>query len=88
MALKTHPEKLLIFQDMELSATKIKKFLIFWEIELSCSNIKKIFIFSQKEASLIFQEIETLKKIPYISRNGTFLHFGKKNLKNFLYFRK
>ena len=76
---------------MELSATKIKKFLIFWEMELSCSNIKKIFkifIFSQKEASLIFQGIETLKKILYISRNGTFLHFGEKNLKNFSYFRK
>ena len=46
-----------------------KKFLIFRETELSSSNIKKNLVFSQKKAFLISREMETPKKIPYISRN-------------------
>ena len=54
-------------------------------MELSGSNIKKILIFSQKKASLIFREMELSyilrngnpEKIPYISRNGTFIYFRR-----------
>ena len=88
-------KKLKIF--LELSSSKIKKFFIFQEIGLSSSSIKKFLIFSQKKAFLIFRDMElfyilgngNLGKVPYISRNGTFLYFGKrKSRKNSLYFRK
>ena len=64
-------------------ARKIKKkppqenFLYSWKMELCSSNIKKFRTFSQEEAVLIFQEMDTPKKIPYISGNGTFLYFRK-----------
>ena len=65
---------------MELSSSEIKIFLIFQEMELSGYNIEKFLIFSQKEAILIFREMELFyisgnrnpEKIPYISENGTF----------------
>ena len=38
-------------------------------MEPSGSNIKKFVIFSQNKAFLIFRQMETLKKIPYISGN-------------------
>ena len=92
-----------------------KKFLIFQEMELSDSKIKKILIFSQKKAFHIFPEMELpyisgnggLKNISYIfskesfsyisgngnpeeilqiSGNRTFLYFLKKLF--FLYFGK
>ena len=47
-------------------------------MELSDPKIKKFLIFSQKKAFLIFRETEAPTKIPYISRNGTFLYFGKR----------
>ena len=46
-------------------------------MELSGSNIKKFLIFSQKKAFHIFREIETPKKIIYVSGNGTSLYFRK-----------
>ena len=71
---------------MELPGTRLaqkikniqpgKKFLIFWEIELSRSNIKKFLNFSyilgngtsRPKLKKIYAE-----KIPYISKNRTFL---------------
>ena len=50
-------------------------------MELSDPKIKKFLIFSQKKAFLIFRETETPTKIPYISRNGTFLYSGNGNIK-------
>ena len=75
---KNPPRKnFFIFQEMELSGSKIKKFLIFQEIELSSSNIKKFLIFLQK------------KSFSYISGNGTFLYCRKwKPGKNSLCFKK
>ena len=52
-------------------------FLCFEKMERSDPKIKKFLKFSQKKAFLIFRETETLKKIPYISGDGTFLYFGK-----------
>ena len=48
--IKTQPEK--------ISSYKIKIFLIFQEIELSGSKIKKSLTFSQKRAFLIFREMK------------------------------
>ena len=52
---KKHSQKILIFQEMELSGCKIKEFLIFYkkslifqEVELSSPKLKKLLIF-QKE---------------------------------------
>ena len=72
------PQKILMFQRIELSSYKIKKLLIFQEMELSGSNIQKFLIFSQKKAFLIFQQTEIFnisgngnpEKNPYISENG------------------
>ena len=47
-------------------------------MELPNSDIKKFFIFSQKKAFLIFWEMETPKKLPYISGNRTFLYYQKR----------
>ena len=75
-----NPKKLLIFQEMELlnpsSKNKKKKPYISGK-KLSYSDIKKFLIFSQKNAFLIFREMETLKKffifeeteLSYISGN-------------------
>ena len=45
------PKKFLIFQETELSSSKIKKFRIFQEMELSSSKIKKFLIFQEMELS-------------------------------------
>ena len=56
-------------------------------MELPNSDIKKFFIFSQKKAFLIFWEMETPKKLPYISGNRNFLILPEtETLKNFIYF--
>ena len=47
-------------------------------MEVFNSNIKKFLIFSIKKAFFVFQQMEMLKKIPYISGNGTFLYFRKR----------
>ena len=79
-----NPEKnSLYFREFQGQAQKIKKpplkkVLIFWEMELSSFNIKIFFIFSQKKVFLIFQEMETPKKILYILGNGTLLYFSKR----------
>ena len=66
-------------------------------MEPSGFNIKKFLIFSRKKALLIFRKMKLFyilgngnpEKIPYISRNRTFLYLGKRKLrKKFLYFRK
>ena len=58
-------------------------------MELSSSNINKFLIFSQKKTFLIFQEMETLKKLPMFSQKKRVLIFWKtKTLKNSLYFRR
>ena len=83
---------------MELFSSNIKKFQV-------TETPKKFLTFSQKKSFLTFWETETPKKFfifqetehSYISGNGTFLYFRKRNilifqeietLKKFLYFRK
>ena len=59
---------------------------MFQEMELCDSKIKKIFIFSQKEAFLIFLEMEPctfqpmLKKKKKQKKNKSFLFFFKRKL--------
>ena len=42
---KSTPKEFLIFQEIELSSSKIKKFLLFYEIELFRSKTKKFLIY-------------------------------------------
>ena len=66
---KIHPKK--------ISYTLIlKKWSYFLKIKLFL-YFRKLLIFSQENLKFIFQETETSKKIPYVSGNGTFLHFRR-----------
>ena len=87
---KSTPEIFLIFQEMELSSSKIKNFFIFPGMELSSLIFFLYFrkeLPSSKNRKNHSPRFCFLKNsFSYIAGNRTFLHFLKKKL--FLYFGK
>ena len=86
-------KKVLIFQEMELSSSKIKKFvifsqktafLVFLEMEQAPKNKKKF----APSKFLLFQEMETPKKfIIFFRRNAFLIFLERETLKKFILFQ-